>query len=445
MNDSHIPGETPDEDPIRPADAFTVPEGDVVDDAAPSISDDGLLVASDAEPQRRRRGLRVLAFSAAAVALLGVGGVGGALAATNFTSTSTSSAQQVAPGQSGNGGTQSGEGFSGGFGGSQSGNGFSGGFSGGSGSSGSTTSQQRETATASEQKGIVTIVTTLGYQSASAAGTGMVLTSSGEILTNNHVVEGATSIKVTVESTGRTYTAKVVGTDATHDVAVLQLAGASGLTTAPMATTAAKTGDSVVAVGNAGGTGTLTRAAGSVTGTGKSITTSAEEGTASEHLSGLIETDANIESGDSGGPLLNSSGQVVGIDTAAGTSQAGTDGYAIPISTALDIAAQIIAGDDTADITIGYPAFLGVEVGSTTTGTTGAPIAGVVTGTPAASAGLEEGDTITAVNGSSIASASALTTKLHSYQPGDSVKITYSDTDGASHTVTVTLIAGPAD
>jgi S1-C subfamily serine protease len=291
---------------------------------------------------------------------------------------------------------------------------------------------------------VVTVVSTLGYRSGEAAGTGIVLTSNGEILTNNHVIDGSTSVRVTVESTGRTYTAGVVGTDASADIAVLHLKGASGLPTARLATTAAAVGDAVTAVGNAGGTGTLSAATGTVTALQQSITTQPEGASASESLTGLIETNADVVAGDSGGPLEDSAGRVVGIDTAASSGTADVTGYAIPIRTAVRIAAEITSGSTSSAITRGLPAFLGVEISSDAVAE-GAGVAQVLNGTPAASAGLEAGDVITAVNGRTVGSASALTSLLHSYSPGTGVSVTYTDTTGSSHTVHVTLTAGPAD
>lgn len=348
-------------------------------------------------------------------------------------------------------------------------------WSGGNGqsSSGSSSNATQATtaATAGQQKGVVVIDTDLAYEGSEAAGTGIVLTSSGEIVTNNHVVDGSTSITVTVPSTGATYTASVVGTDATDDIAVLQLKGASGLAAATLDDDGGvAVGDGVTAVGNAGGTGSLVAAEGTVTGTNASITTQAEGVVASESLTGLIETNADIEAGDSGGPLFDSEGEVVGIDTAASASRNVSDGYAIPIRTALGIANQIESGEASSTVTIGLPAFFGVEVASdaassgyTGSGgsdlggldlgygyeggqnaTQGAPVGGVIDGTPAASAGLAAGDTITAVDGTAIASPSDLTSALAQHKPGDSVTISWVDSAGAAHSASVTLTSGPA-
>ena len=166
-----------------------------------------------------------------------------------------------------------------------------------------------------------------------ALGTGIVLTSNGEILTNNHVINGATSVSVTDIGNGKTYKATVVGYDVSQDIAVLQLSGASGLTTASTGdSSSVSVGDSVVALGNAGGVGgTPWVAAGSVTALNQSITASDESSGSSERLTGLIETNADIQAGDSGGPLVNSHGQVIAMDTAASaTTSSAATGTAAP-------------------------------------------------------------------------------------------------------------------
>ncbi len=178
----------------------------------------------------------------------------------------------------------------------------------------------------------------------------------------------------------------------------------------------------------------------------QSITASSEGSSASEALTGLVETDANVVAGDSGGPLYESNGEVIGIDTAASSGSSTVTGYAIAIGTALSIADQIETGNATSTITIGYPGFLGVEIGSSTTGAiSGATVGGVVTGTPAATAGLVAGDTITAVGGSTVTSASQLSQLLGGYKPGDSVTIGWTDTAGAAHSASVVLVQGPAN
>src|SRR4051812_5072774 len=151
--------------------------------------------------------------------------------------------------------------------------------------------------------GVGVINTNLAYQSGEAAGTGVVLTSSGEILTNNHVIRGATSIKIVIPGTGRSYTAKVVGYDVTDDVAVVQSARASNLKTVALGSSFRLTiGQLVKAVGNAGGTGSLVKTTGQITALSRTITVNDDSG-GTATLRNLIETSANLQPGDSGGPL----------------------------------------------------------------------------------------------------------------------------------------------
>jgi S1-C subfamily serine protease len=316
--------------------------------------------------------------------------------------------------------------------------------------------------------GLADVVSTDGYQQATAAGTGIVLTSTGEVLTNNHVIEGATSIDVTDIGNGRKYTATPVGYDATADVAVLQLQGASSLTTPSLGDSATvQAGDRVVALGNAGGKGgTPSVVSGTVTALDQSITASDELSGVSEQLTKLIQNSARIKPGDSGGPLVNSRGQVIGVDTAASSgyqfqsqsSQAVEQAYSIPIDQALSITRQIESGTTTSDIHIGATAFLGLDIapssasgsgmggfGASSQGSTpGVTIAGTVPGSPTALAGLTAGDTITAVGGRSVSTANNVAQTLVRYHPGDKVSITWVDQHGRSHAATLTLTSGPA-
>jgi S1-C subfamily serine protease len=301
---------------------------------------------------------------------------------------------------------------------------------------------------------LVDVVSTLGYQHASAAGTGMVLTPDGEVLTNNHVVAGATSIKVRDVGNGRTYTATVVGYSASNDVAVLQLSGASGLRTV-------KTGDSgtvavgqkVVALGNADGeNGTPSVATGTVTALGATITAADQGSGTTEQLTGMIRTNAAIQPGDSGGPLVNASGQVIGMNTAAsssngpiGTTAAETTAaFSIPINKALSVADQIEAGKSSSTVHIGATAFLGVQVSSNAFNAgSGATIVGTVDGTAAANAGLGAGDVILSVAGHSVTSGSDLQSVIAGYHPGDKVTVVWQDQSGQTHSSVVSLSQGP--
>ena len=303
--------------------------------------------------------------------------------------------------------------------------------------------------------GVVVIDTNLGYEGGAAAGSGMVLTSSGTVLTNNHVIAGATTVKVVVPNSAQTYAAQVAGYDKTADVAVLRLKGASNLKTISVSSSSAAVGEVVHAVGNAGGTGRLTSARGTVTGLNRSIVASDEQGS-SEQLTGLIETNAGVQPGDSGGPLVDSAGRVVGMDTAASASSsfasAASDAYAIPIGKALAIAKDIVAGKASATVHVGATAFLGVEVqaagdgygGYGYTGTAGALIAGVVPNGPAASAGLVAGDLITAINGHTVSSPDQVSPLVLAKKPGAKVIVTYLGQDGGSYATTVKLGTGPA-
>ncbi len=309
---------------------------------------------------------------------------------------------------------------------------------------------------------IVDVTSTLGYAGATAKGTGIVLTSNGEILTNNHVINGATSVTVTDVGNGKTYKATVVGYDESHDIAVLQASGASGLTTASTGdSSTVRVGDTVVALGNAGGVdGTPSVADGSVTDLNQSITATDQASGSSEQLSGLIETNADIQAGDSGGPLVNEHGQIIGINTAAstnyqfggfggfgdnGSSGSTTQGYAVPINTALSIADQIEAGQGSATVHIGATAFLGLEIASSNQQfASGVVIAGTREGTPAANAGLTGGDVVTALDGKSVSTGTDIQNALIHHHPGDKISISWTDAYGQSHTATVTLATGPA-
>jgi S1-C subfamily serine protease len=319
--------------------------------------------------------------------------------------------------------------------------------------------------------GLVDINTTLGFQGGQAAGTGMVLTSNGEVLTNNHVVEGATRIRVTDVGNGQTYRASVVGYDRTHDIAVLQLNGAAGLTTVTTGDSSRLTvGNQVLAIGNAGGAGGAPSVAkGAVTALGQSITATDQSAGNAEQLVGMIQVSANIRPGDSGGPLVDGAGQVVGIDTAASaqhqfTGAAGADlgnggqaaapqGFAIPINRALSIAQQIKSGSASSTVHIGSTAMLGVTVaapgalggigGQGTTPVSGAAVAHVLPSGPLAQTGLAAGDLITSVGGQTIDSATTLTKVMGQHHPGDTVSVTWLDQSQVQHTAVVQLATGP--
>ncbi len=293
--------------------------------------------------------------------------------------------------------------------------------------------------------GVVVVTTNLAYQGGAAAGTGIVLTSSGEVLTNNHVVRGATTVRVRDVVTGRSYVATVAGYSVSRDIALLKVANPQGLRTAAIGSSAGiKVGDRVTAVGNAGGTGTLTVSTGALTRLHQSITVSDDQG-ASSRLSDLIETSAQLQPGDSGGPLLDSSGRVIGVDAAGSGSsrfeQSAGDGYAIPIDTATAIVHSIEAGQASATVHVGPTAFLGV--GLSPQDVSGAMIEGVVQGGPADKAGLAAGDVITSFGGHRVSSPTSLRLLLLQASPGKAYRITWVDQYGSAGSSTIRPLAGP--
>ena len=293
--------------------------------------------------------------------------------------------------------------------------------------------------------------------SGAAAGTGMIITSSGEVLTNNHVVDQSISISVTIAGHTGTYPAHVIGVSPTSDVALIQIEGVSGLPTVTLAdASSVKVGDPVVALGNAlgqGGTPAVTQ--GQVTAVDQTITASEGNGR-SETLSGMIQSDATISPGDSGGALLNSAGQVIGMIT-AGEAQgfrttSSTIGYAITTNSALAVVNQIRSGQASATVIIGPVGYLGVSIRDLTpqlaaqlglNTTSGALVWTVLAGSPAEQAGIARLSVITAVGGTAVSSSTTLGNAVHAYKPGASVAVTWVDQGGASHTKTLTLTTGP--
>jgi S1-C subfamily serine protease len=342
--------------------------------------------------------------------------------------------------------------------------------------------------------GLVTISGNLKYQGDADAATGMVISSNGLVLTNNHVINGTTGLSAVVVSTGQRFSAKWLGYDKSSDVAVIQLVGASGLRTVPLGNSnSVKVGDGVVAMGNANGTGGISTVTGRVTGLNKSITASDDGSSDSENLQNMVETDADIIPGDSGGPLASTSGKVIGMDTAASTNAIGygsqTVGFAIPINRAMSIAQQIISGHSSSVVRVGSAGFLGVLVTSGSNGqqstdpnpsdqlqqqeqaenqgggfggtqyppsssclpsdasagipskiapvSSGTLVLGSLCGTPASSAGLGIGDVITRLNGESVGAPSSLVGILGSLHSG---QVTPTD---VTMNRSMTLIAAP--
>jgi len=315
-------------------------------------------------------------------------------------------------------------------------------------------------AAASVMGSVVDLDSSLGYEGLVAAGTGIVIGSRGIVLTNNHVIDGETSLSAFDPVTGRHYLGVVLGYDVAADVAVVALSGASGLPVAATAPKGAQVGEQVVAVGNAGGKGGRpTAAGGNVTGLDRSVVaTDRAEGT-TEHLSGLIVTDARVQLGDSGGPLVDAAGAVVGMDTAAaeGSVSSPTEqGFAIPITAALAVARRIVARRASGAIHVGPTPFLGVRAAGSVCAAgsghdaipsgSGALVCEVIPGSAAAASGLTPGDVITSVSGLRVRGPAALSQVLASgLRPGEVVSVGYepSGTGSAARTVRVTLGSGP--
>ena len=328
---------------------------------------------------------------------------------------------------------------------------------------------------------VVDITAALALGAGEAAGTGMVLTPSGEVLTNNHVIDQAVSITAQIEGRGTKYNAVVVGTDPSSDVALLQLQGASDLKTVSLGdSSSVAVGEPVVAIGNAldlPGLPTVTQ--GTITALDRPIIAQ-DSGTAlCESLGGMMQTDAKLQPGNSGGPLVDSSGQVIGMNTAAAGSGQGSGiassgskiGFAIPIASAVDIVTAIRGGEASKTIHIGPSPLLGVEVigvngagtgsscskprgstgpnkfspGPTAPARSGALVVNVEPGTPADAAGIQVGDVITSFDNQSVATPANLTTLVQAMKPNDLVEVGWVDVTGAHHQARVTLAAGPAD
>src|SRR5271163_3520975 len=303
-----------------------------------------------------------------------------------------------------------------------------------------TTPAPRDAQTAAAQVGpqIVDIDAKLGFQSAIGAGTGIVIDPS-VVLTNNHVIAGATDLTARSIANGQTFPATVIGFDRQHDIAVLQLAG-GGLPVANIGNSdTVKVGDPVVSLGNAGGAGGAPSVEeGHIGALGQTVSASDALTGSTESLSGLIQVNANIRPGDSGGPTVNAANQVIGMNTAASQNfhLGSGQGFAIPINEAMAIAGQI-QGGGSPTVHIGPTAFIGVGVNDAAGGA-GAVIRQVIPTGPAAGAGFAPGDVITSINGQPVNSATALTNILDQHHPGESVMVGL-----GGRTANVTLGDGP--
>ena len=378
--------------------------------------------------------------------------------------------------------------------------------SGGGAAGGGTSRSDTQRVANAVSPGIVNVVSTPSYQGGTLAGTGMVLTSNGLVLTNNHVVEGTSQEKAMVADTGpngRRYKVTVLGTDATDDVALLKLDGASNLKTVPIGNSSSvRIGQAVVALGNAEGQDSKpTVVTGTITSLNRSIAASDAGARTTENLHGMLQTNAPIVEGDSGGALASTQGKVIGMNTAANTGTTGTAGamgFAIPINRAMRIVGEILKGSTSRQIQLGYPAFLGVTVASSKSGPSTSPnphtqlqqlreqanaqaqglgglggnggssshgclstdqasapssapdvssgvlVGGVLCGTPVSQAGMTSGAVITGIDGHAITSPASLTKTLSGYRPGETVSVTWVSHGGQHRTSSLTLAPGPA-
>src|ERR1700722_9910344 len=260
----------------------------------------------------------------------------------------------------------------------------------------------------------------------------MIITTDGEVVTNNHVIDGATHITVTLYHQTTALAAKLVGADPTSDLALLKITSPpSGLKAVSFGdSTQLQVGDAVIAIGNALGlsSGTPTVTSGIVSATGRAVQAGDDSGANTENLSNLIQTDAAINSGNSGGPLVDSAGQVIAMNTAVASSgnanaPAQNIGFAIPSSSIQGLLPTLRSGGTTA----AAGAYLGVEVVDMTeqiqeqyglTPSSGALVVSVVSGAPAAMAGIEVSDVIASFNGHSVGSAQDLLTDVQKGTPG---------------------------
>lgn len=287
-----------------------------------------------------------------------------------------------------------------------------------------------------------------GRSMSTSAGTGMIITADGYILTNKHVIGDARSITVITDNNNTYENVKLVGTDPVDDVAILKINNAADLPTVTLGDSKSIIiGQQVIAIGNALGQYQNTITSGIISGLGRSLTAYSSDYSMSEQLSDMIQTDAAINSGNSGGPLVNAAGEVIGINTAVSTEGSNL-GFAIPISSIKGLIKSVIekgyitrsyAGVRYLNITPDIAAEYDLPVTSGAylfTDSSSTPA--VIEGSPAAEAGLESGDIITKVNGISIGRSGSLSSLLGEYTPGDTVQLDVLR-NGESKTLKLTL------
>jgi serine protease Do len=314
--------------------------------------------------------------------------------------------------------------------------------------------EERSIATVAEKvsPSVVSIITETrtnsyyGDNSGAAAGTGIIVSKDGYVLTNNHVLESATSVSV-VDSNGELYKdVKIIGRDPLNDIAFLKISGKNDFSPATLGDSSTiRTGQQVVAIGNALGQYSNTVTSGIISGTGRPITAGSEGG-ATETLTDLIQTDASINPGNSGGPLVNMSGQIIGLNTAI-VEDANGIGFAIPINATKGTLAGVLetgkvsrsylgvnyltVTPDVAreyDLSVNYGAYVFASDSTNP----------VVSGSPADKAGLKNGDILVKINDDTIGKQGSLLSILGEHRAGDQLTVTYVR-DGKEQTTQVTL------
>ncbi|MET8800746.1 trypsin-like peptidase domain-containing protein [Nocardia sp. NPDC004568] len=284
---------------------------------------------------------------------------------------------------------------------------------------------------------------------AAAAGSGIVLTGEGQVLTSHHVVKGARTVRVSRVSDGAVYTAEVLGYDAHADIALLSLTGARGLATARIGSSAGlRVRDEVLAIGNAGGSGTATAVTGEISDLDSTIMALNQQDLSRQALTGMLEIEAAVSAGQSGGAVTDSTGAVVGVIAAAsgnrdpppGAAEDPPNGYAVPIDAAMRIVRQIRSGTPTDSVHIGPTATLGVLISDARP--LGARVDMAIRGLPAQVAGLTAGEIITSLDGRAITSAGALRAAIDSRKPAETVRLGVRAADGRERLVAVRLVAG---
>lgn len=287
------------------------------------------------------------------------------------------------------------------------------------------------------------------------AGTGVVLTSDGSVVTNHHVVSGATDIDAVSPATGLIYDVDVLGYDRTRDIAVLRLGAAHDLPVVAVADIPPGIGAPVTAFGNADGGGIVVAAPGTVVAHDRSVLVRDSADGSRHRLTGMLQTDAAIRPGDSGGPLVDAYGAVVGINTAGAVDSDDATGetvsdtpyeaYAVPIADALEVVDQVRRGVSTDTVHVGPTPRLGIDVTTARADgqNRGAEILWVSYGTPAYGIGLESGDVVIAFDDTPVTSTADLDKLLSRRSPGDRIRIDWQDRSGALHTAEVVLDAGP--